>query len=71
MNKKTFTYTNLELASRCRNRKQEFGGMKMLDKEGFDLWADDYDITVGISDEEKNTLLQGIKKYLELYFKPL
>lgn len=43
----------------------------MLDKEGFDLWADDYDITVGISDEEKNTLLQGIKKYLELYFKPL
>ena len=25
----------------------------MLDKTGFDLWADDYDKAVGLSDEEK------------------
>ena len=29
-----------------------FAGENMLDKKGFDLWADGYDKTVRISDEE-------------------
>lgn len=36
----------------------------MLDKKGFDLWAEDYDKTVGISDEEKTYPFAGYKDVL-------
>lgn len=36
----------------------------MLDKTGFDLWADDYDKAVGISDEEKTYPFAGYKDVL-------
>ena len=36
----------------------------MLDKNGFDLWAEDYDKTVGISDEEKTYPFAGYKDVL-------
>ncbi len=34
----------------------------MLNNQGFDLWANDYDRTVNIS-EENNTRLQAIRMY--------
>ena len=36
----------------------------MLDKKGFDLWAENYDKTVGISDEEKTYPFAGYKDVL-------
>lgn len=36
----------------------------MLDKNGFDLWADGYDKTVGISDEEQTYPFAGYKDVL-------
>lgn len=36
----------------------------MLDQNGFDLWADGYDKTVGISDEENTYPFAGYKKVL-------
>ena len=36
----------------------------MLDKKGFDLWADGYDKTVGISDEENTYPFAGYKDVL-------
>lgn len=36
----------------------------MLDKKGFDLWADGYDETVGISDEENTYPFAGYKDVL-------
>ncbi len=36
----------------------------MLDKNGFDLWADGYDKTVGISDEENSYPFAGYKEIL-------
>ena len=40
----------------------------MLDKTGFDLWADDYDKAVGISDEEKTYPFAGYKDVLGRIF---
>ena len=36
----------------------------MLNNKGFDLWADSYDKTVGISDEENTYPFAGYKKFL-------
>ena len=40
----------------------------MLDQTGFDLWANGYDKTVGISDEENSYPFAGYKKILGLIF---
>lgn len=42
----------------------------MLNNIEFDLWADGYDKTVGISDEETHTLLPVIKRFLGSFFRP-
>lgn len=40
----------------------------MLDNKGFDLWANDYDLSVGISDEDNSYPFAGYKKVLnEIY----
>ena len=36
----------------------------MLDNKGFDLWADGYDKTVGVSDEENAYPFAGYKDVL-------
>ena len=36
----------------------------MLDNKGFDLWADGYDKTVGLSDEEQSYPFAGYKGVL-------
>ena len=36
----------------------------MLDQRGFDLWADGYDVTVGLSDEENTYPFAGYKEVL-------
>ena len=36
----------------------------MLDQKGFDLWADGYDRTVGLSDEENTYPFAGYKEVL-------
>ncbi len=36
----------------------------MLDNKGFDLWADNYDETVGISDNDNTYPFAGYKKIL-------
>lgn len=41
-----------------------FGGIKMLDQNGFDLWADGYDRAVGLSDEEDSYPFAGYKDIL-------
>ena len=43
----------------------------MLDKEGFDLWADDYDKTVDISDEENAYPFAGYKDVLGSIFQTI
>ena len=43
----------------------------MLNSKGFDLWADGYDKTVGISDEESTYPFSGYKKVLGLIFKAI
>ena len=40
----------------------------MLDKKGFDLWADGYDKTVGISDEKNTYPFAGYKDVLGSIF---
>lgn len=40
----------------------------MLDKNGFDLWADGYDKTVGISDEENTYPFAGYRDVLGSIF---
>ncbi len=40
----------------------------MLDQKGFDLWADGYDRTVGISDEENTYPFAGYKEVLGTIF---
>lgn len=40
----------------------------MLDKKGFDLWADEYDKTVGISNEENSYPFAGYKDVLRGIF---
>ena len=41
----------------------------MLDKKGFDLWADGYDLSVGISDEENTYPFAGYKEILGNIYK--
>ena len=41
----------------------------MLNKIEFDLWADGYDKTVGISDEENTYPFAGYKKVLWFIFR--
>ena len=43
----------------------------MLNSKGFDLWADGYDKTVGISDEESTYPFAGYKEVLGLIFKAI
>ena len=43
----------------------------MLNNKEFDLWADGYDKTVGISDEESTYPFSGYKKVLGLIFKTI
>lgn len=43
----------------------------MLDKTGFDLWADDYDKAVGSSDEEKTYPFAGYKDVLGCIFQTI
>ena len=43
----------------------------MLDHKGFDLWADGYDKTVGISDEENTYPFAGYKKVLNSIFQTI
>ena len=43
----------------------------MLDKNGFDLWADGYDKTVGISDEENTYPFAGYKNVLNSIFQTI
>lgn len=43
----------------------------MLDKKGFDLWADGYDKTVGISDEENTYPFAGYKNVLNSIFQTI
>ena len=44
----------------------------MLDGKGFDLWADGYDKTVGLSDEEGSYPFAGYREILnEIYKNPV
>ena len=43
----------------------------MLNNKGFDLWADGYDKTVGISDEENTYPFAGYKKVLGFIFQAI
>ena len=43
----------------------------MLNSKGFDLWADGYDKTVGISDEENTYPFAGYKKALGFIFQTI
>ena len=42
----------------------EFSEVCMLDNKGFDLWADGYDQTVGVSDEENTYPFAGYREVL-------
>ena len=48
--------------------KFEFVEVDMLDKNGFDLWADGYDKSVGLSDEDNTYPFAGYKKILGSIF---
>ena len=41
----------------------------MLNNKAFDLWADGYDKTVGISDEKNTYPFAGSKRYLDSFFR--
>ena len=40
----------------------------MLDQHGFDLWADGYDVSVGVSDEDDTYPFAGYKKILAIIY---
>ena len=42
----------------------KYGGAKMLNSKGFDLWADDYDKSVNLSEEENTYPFAGYKNVL-------
>ena len=46
-------------------------GSKYADKKEFDLWANDYDKTVGISDEKNTYPFAGYKKVLGFIFQTI
>ena len=41
----------------------------MLDKKGFDLWADGYDVSVGLSDEKNTYPFAGYKTVLNSIYR--
>ena len=41
----------------------------MLNKKGFDLWADGYDVSVGLSDEENTYPFAGYKTVLNSIYR--
>lgn len=43
----------------------------MLDHKGFDLWADGYDQSVGLSEEENTYPFAGYQKILSMIFKTI
>ena len=43
----------------------------MLDNKGFDLWADGYDLAVGLSDEENTYPFAGYKEILGIIFQTI
>ena len=43
----------------------------MLDNRGFDLWADGYDLAVGLSDEENTYPFAGYKEILGSIFQTI
>ena len=43
----------------------------MLDNKGFDLWADGYDKSVGLSDEENTYPFAGYKDVLGTIYKTI
>ena len=43
----------------------------MLDKQGFDLWADGYDEAVGLSDEDNTYPFAGYKEVLGKIFRTI
>ena len=43
----------------------------MLDNKGFDLWADGYDKSVGLSEEENTYPFAGYKKVLGNIYKTI
>ena len=43
----------------------------MLDHKGFDLWADGYDQSVGLSEEENTYPFAGYKKLLSMIYKTI
>lgn len=43
----------------------------MLDSKGFDLWADEYDKSVGLSEEENTYPFAGYKKILGIIYKTI
>lgn len=43
----------------------------MLDNKGFDLWADGYDLAVGVSDEENSYPFAGYKRVFGLIFQTI
>lgn len=45
--------------------------VKMLDSRGFDLWADRYDKSVGLSEEENSYPFAGYKKILGTIYKTI
>ena len=51
--------------------QSEFMEDKMLNKEGFDLWADGYDKAVGLSDEENTYPFAGYKEVLGSIFQTI
>lgn len=54
----------IKINSQLITIKFEFEGGNMLDSKGFDLWADGYDKSVGISDEENTFPFAGYKRIL-------
>ena len=51
--------------------KPEFGEVKMLDSKGFDLWADGYDKSVGLSEEKNTYPFAGYKRVLEVIYETI
>ena len=59
------------LLSRISKTNTAIRRISMLDNKGFDLWADGYDKTVGVSDEENTYPFAGYKDVLGTIFKTI
>lgn len=51
--------------------KVKFVEVRMLDSKGFDLWANGYDKSVGLSDEENTYPFAGYKRILGIIYKTI